>query len=85
MGAMLKQLWTMLAALFAAGETAGKALNHGAKALEHLGTWAEESAGSFADEARESRKIRLQLLEAQNQKALENLGAQPLALPKIEG
>ena len=80
MGSMLKQLWNMLAALFAAGETLGHAAQGGAKALEHLGDWCEETAGAFADRAREERKQALAILEATTTKSLAANGL-PAQLP----
>jgi len=77
MGSMLKQLWNMLAALFAAGETLGHAAQGGAKALEHLGNWCEETAGSFADKAREERAQALVILKQTQQRSLEANGITP--------
>ena len=56
MGIALKQLFMACATLFGA-------IDKSAKALDHLATWAEESAGAFADEARENRKKNLKLLQ----------------------
>lgn len=58
MGQAFKQIWLSIAMLFMAFEK-------GAGALNHLATWAEESAGTFADEARISRAQRVAALEAQ--------------------
>lgn len=55
---MLAQLWAMFTVFFAAGEKLANATNH-------LATWAEESAGTFADEARINRTQRVIALEAQ--------------------
>lgn len=74
MGSMLKQLWNMLAALFAAGETLGHAAQGGASALKHLGDWCEETAGSFADRAREERKQALVILQQTQVRSLEANG-----------
>lgn len=62
MGAMLKQLWTAFTVLFLAFEK-------GAASLNHLATWAEETTGTFADEARIARSQRIA--------ALESAGIQP--------
>lgn len=45
MFAMFTQFFAMFAKLFSAGEKLSSS-------LDHLATWADESAGSFADEAR---------------------------------
>jgi hypothetical protein len=52
MFAMFTQLFNTIRILFLAGEKSAGALNH-------LATWGEESAGSFADEARIKRQQRL--------------------------
>lgn len=62
MGAMFKQLWTMLTVLFLAGERLSSALGKTANALDHLGTWCDESAGAFADQARIEREQKKALL-----------------------
>lgn len=49
---MFTQLWSAFTVFFMALEKLAKATNH-------LSTWAEESAGSFADEARVNRTARL--------------------------
>lgn len=56
MFAMFKQLFLAIQVLFVASEK-------GAKAVEHLATWAEESAGAFADEARIGRKYKLNQMQ----------------------
>lgn len=63
MGTMLKQMWNALAAIFAAVEVLGHASTKGANALNHLGGWCEDTAGAFADKAREERKQALAILE----------------------
>ena len=75
MGSMLKQLWNMLAALFMAGETLGMAAQKGAKALDHLGSWCEETSGSFADQAREERKQKMLIMAKQNATAMAAIEA----------
>jgi hypothetical protein len=55
---MFTQLWTALSMWFAAFEKFGGAISH-------LSTWAEESAGAFADEARMQRAAKMQALQAQ--------------------
>ena len=54
---MFKQFFTMLTVLFSAGEKT-------AKSLDNLATWAEESSGAFADQARIERKKKLQIISA---------------------
>lgn len=49
---MFRQMFLALKTLFSAAEK-------GAKALEHLATWAEEAAGTYADEARFERQQRI--------------------------
>lgn len=56
MGAMLKQIFTAITVFFGSVEKL-------AKASDHLSTWAEETAGAFADEAREQRKLKLAALK----------------------
>lgn len=49
---MFKQMFTALTIFFVSLEKV-------AKASEHLSTWAEETAGAFADEARIQRQQKL--------------------------
>jgi CRISPR/Cas system CMR-associated protein Cmr5 small subunit len=49
---MFKQLFTAITVYFIAFEKLANATNH-------LSTWAEESAGSFADEARIQRQAKM--------------------------
>lgn len=49
---MFRQMFLALQTLFSAAEKS-------AKALEHLATWAEEAAGTYADEARFERQERI--------------------------
>ena len=49
---MFRQMFLALQTLFSAAEK-------GAKALEHLASWAEEAAGTYADEARFERQERI--------------------------
>lgn len=51
MGRMFAQFFSFITTLFSAAEKL-------AKAGDHLATWSEESAGTFADEARIQRKAR---------------------------
>ena len=80
MGTMLKQMWNALAAIFAAVEVLGHASTKGANALNHLGGWCEDTAGSFADKAREERKQALAILQSTTTRSLETNGIAP-ALP----
>ena len=52
--------------------TTMSAIDHGAKALEHLAVTAEETAGAYCDEARANRAKQLQQLEADLRVATEN-------------
>lgn len=54
---MFKQLFAALEVLFGAAEK-------GARALDHLATWSEETAGSFSDEARVERQKKALALKA---------------------
>lgn len=58
MGAMFRQMFIAITTIFASLEKL-------AKASDHLSTWAEESAGAFADEARMQRQAKLRLLQRQ--------------------
>ena len=60
---MLTQLWSAFTVFFISLEKVAKATNH-------LATWAEESAGSFADEARVQRQAKLNALNAEAQLAI---------------
>lgn len=81
MGSMFRQLWAMLTAFFSAGEVLGQATLGGATALKHLSTWAEESAGSFADQARQQRLQANAVLEATTKQALIANGINTPAAP----
>lgn len=80
MGTMLKQMWNALAAIFAAIEVLGHASQKGATALDHLGGWCEETAGSFADKARMERQQAMIAMKATTDRALA-----ANQLPVIEG
>ena len=54
---MFKQFFSMLTVLFSAGEKT-------AKSLDNLATWAEESSGAFADQARLERQKKLSIITA---------------------
>lgn len=64
MFAMFRQMFLALQTLFTAAERS-------AKALEHLSVWAEEAAGTYADEARIERQQRIAELEANRKKAIK--------------
>ena len=64
MFAMFTRLFAAISSFFAAAEKLGQATNH-------IATWAEESAGAFADEARVNRAAKLNALNAANQLQLE--------------
>ena len=64
MFAMFQQVFAAIAMFFASAEKIGKATNH-------LATWAEESAGAFADEARVQRAAKLAKLNAESNLQLE--------------
>ena len=57
MFAMFKQLFTAITVFFIA-------LEKNANAINHLSSWAEETAGAFADEARIERAKKLANLNA---------------------
>ncbi len=54
-GQAVIQICATIITLFSAAEK-------GAKALDHLGGWAEETAGAFSDEARINRRAKLNAL-----------------------
>lgn len=65
---MFKQMFTALTILFMAAEK-------GAKAVDHLATWAEGAAGAFADEAQIERAKKMAALQASlanQQAAIDN-------------
>lgn len=74
-GGVIAQACAMLVALFSAGEKL-------AKSADNLATWAEETSGSFTDEARATRQQKLAALKhATEQQALKlasnNASTQP--------
>lgn len=64
MFAMFTRLFAAISSFFSAAEKLGQATNH-------IATWAEESAGAFADEARVNRAAKLNALNAANHLQLE--------------
>lgn len=80
MGTMLKQMWVALSALFTMFEVMGHAGTKVAKSLDHLGGWCEDTAGAFADTAREERKQALAVLLATTNRSLTTNGL-PAQLP----
>ena len=58
-------MFKMFAQFFVSMTTLFMALEKSAKAVDHLSSWAEESAGSFADEARMQREKRMSELKKQ--------------------
>ena len=74
MGLMLKQMWVALASLFTMIEIFGQAGTKLAKATDALGGWCEETAGSFADQAREERKQAMAVLTATTTRSLATNG-----------
>ena len=63
-------MFQMFAQLFSAITVFFAALEKVAKATNHLSTWAEESAGSFADEARVQRQAKLNALNTEAKLAI---------------
>lgn len=55
MFAMFTQVFTTIAVMFAALEKFANGFNH-------LGTWAEETAGAFSDESRINRRAKMNAL-----------------------
>lgn len=55
---MFKELGLAIRALFSALTTLFGAFNKGASAVDHLASWADETAGAFSDEARQERLVR---------------------------
>ena len=52
-------MFEMFRQMFMAMKTMFSAAEKGAKALEHLAEWAEEAAGTYAEEARIERQQRI--------------------------
>ena len=65
---MFRQMFLALKTLFSAAEK-------GAKALEHLATWAEEATATYAAEARIERQQRIAALK--NQRKQQTQQTQP--------
>lgn len=57
-GASVTSMFTAITVLFGAAEK-------GAKAIDHLAEWSEETAGAFADAARVKRAKDLKALQAE--------------------
>ena len=55
---MFKEIGLAIQALFRAMTKLFGAAEKGASAVDHLASWADETAGSFADEARQDRLAR---------------------------
>lgn len=81
MGTMLKQMWVALSAFFTMIEVMGHAGTKVAKSLDHLGGWCEDTAGAFADTAREERKQAMAVLLATTTRSLATNGIDTPALP----
>lgn len=65
---MFKQLFIAITSFFVA-------LEKTANATVHLSTWAEESAGAFADEARVQRQAKMNLMLKQERITEKQLAA----------
>lgn len=74
MFAMLKQFFRALEVLFTSMEKLASATNH-------LSTWAEESAGSFADEARVQRLAKLNALNKEHNTTVSSTAPAQLPAP----
>jgi hypothetical protein len=70
MGYMLKQMWTALTAVFTMIEYFGHAGTKVAKAADALGGWCEDTAGSFADRAKQERAQAMSALQATTTRSL---------------
>ena len=81
MGTMLKQMWVALASFFTMIEVLGQAGTKVATSLDHLGGWCENTAGAFADQAREERKQAMAVLAATTARSLTTNGIDTPALP----
>lgn len=68
----------MLQQLFAACTKLASAMEKGASALDHLGGWTNDTAASFADQARVEREQKLQVLN-------HNRDQQKIALANTQG
>ena len=60
----------MLRGMYTAVGTITSAVNSTASAVNNLATWADESTGTFVDEARAERQIKLVEMRARHAKAL---------------
>lgn len=65
---------TTLSQLFATIGIFLGVVNKSCGALDNIATWAEESSGSFADQAREDRKLKLVQLQQARIKQAQALG-----------
>lgn len=72
---MFRQLFATISSFLSAAEKLGTATNH-------LSTWAEESAGAFADEARITRAQKKIQLDAHTNAIQTRIAATPKARGK---
>jgi len=68
-------MFNMFRQMFLAFQTLFSAFEKSAKALEHLASWGEEAAGTYADEARLERQQRIAELRRQRQEQIKAIEA----------
>lgn len=76
---MFSALGITIRQILAAITKLASAAEKGASALDHLGTWGEEAAGAFADEARVERQKKQAALAASVEAQRKALDAQATA------
>ena len=79
-GQAVIQFCATLVTLFSAAQK-------GAQALDHLGGWAEETAGAFSDEARIQRRAKMNALRIQTgvtEEQVATVAPNPLAVAAAE-
>lgn len=77
MGQAFTAFFAFIIQLFSAAEK-------GASALNNLATWADESTGTFTDEARHKRQVRInEMLAEEGITALPEAKTKKVAAPKI--
>lgn len=72
---MFKAIGLAIAQAMAALSTLFGAAEKGARALDHLAAWSEETAGAFADESRVERQKKAALLKHQLEEQAKELAA----------
>lgn len=76
---MFKEIGLAIRALFAGLTVLFGAFSKGASAIDHLASWADETAGAFSDEARAERQAKA----VEVAKAAAALEAKTVDMPKL--